>query len=729
MFGAMRLWAGRAVLATTLCGFAARAAAQTPLFGGTLYREYDLAMRTAHGVDPAARAYFGLYRDVSSGAIPANLRLWFVSNDGRTFADAYARNATLDDQRFRLLLERTGTFRFRLERDETPHLISTDARMPAGSILTGDSLGLPASRPVTDTVALNALFNASPSIGAVSIATRNTRAMVQITPRADLAIRADWDHTTRAGQRPMGMVFAGPGGPTREILEPIDHDLDRVRISPSLNRQRVQAQVSYEYSRFQNGYASVMADNPTMVTNTASAGSSIGRSALAPNNHAHTFAASGGLNIPGGSRLTASASYSVRQQDQAFVARTINPAIDTSAFGAIEPSLRGDIRTMMFNAGWTARPHRLVTVTTRYTYFDLADRTPELEFKGRVSADRSASQAIFTREKHPFSRQTAVAELTWRARPNAMLRVSDTWSAWARDTESREVGHTTEHIPKVTLDVSPLDWLNVRSSYRAGRRFGDGYNAVAVSQNPELRKFDMADRAQRRFDLSADASPIRTASLGLTYSAARSHFDWSGYGLLRDDNDIMGLDVSWSPSRRVALTAGVMRQTYDLLMRSRYRAGVQLTNVTFDWITNQRDTVTSWDASANLVLVPRKLEATLSMSRVLGLTHLNNSNPYTPTGADPTTNANATVTPFAPMYYYLRPMSAVVRYTLSQTLTISARVSSEDFESSDFRTGGLSPATGGQFYLANYLQGYGARFFTFSIAYRPWVPGLHRPAL
>jgi hypothetical protein len=60
---------------------------------------------------------------------------------------------------------------------------------------------------------------------------------------------------------------------------------------------------------------------------------------------------------------------------------------------------------------------------------------------------------------------------------------------------------------------------------------------------------------------------------------------------------------------------------------------------------------------------------------------------------------------------------------------VTARYETERWAQNDFRTAGLLPAEGNGVFLGNNLDNYNARFFTFSVSYRPHLLRIPRPAL
>ena len=89
--------------------------------------------------------------------------------------------------------------------------------------------------------------------------------------------------------------------------------------------------------------------------------------------------------------------------------------------------------------------------------------------------------------------------------------------------------------------------------------------------------------------------------------------------------------------------------------------------------------------------------------------------------------ASATASDFPDLRYELDPATAFLRYHVSESWTLSVRYSFERFKQVDFRTDGLQPSTGADIFLGSDPEDYRASYFTLTLAFRPWVPGLRRP--
>lgn len=717
-------------------GAPASAAAQTPMMGGTLYREFDVGVRSFRD-RPADSALFALerYRDLRQGVVVPDGRLWYVSENRQRMVEFRMARVGQRDQSYSLMAERLGRYRFRIDVTDVPHLLTTNARV------TGDPSGaLPAVRPDTATWNACAATGSSATCSALhrfGVGTGRTRAQLTLVPAPFWTIQAEYDRTTKNGSKPMGMIMgSSPGHPTREILEPVDHTLSRMRVAPALVRPRYRLQASYEYSSFGNANDAVVADNPTLAVSSATLGGASGRSALAPDNQAHTFALTGGVDA-GATRLTGSMSYGVRLQNAAFLPFTINSALDTSALLRDRASLEGDVRTFVAQVGSQTRIAPRLSLGVRLRHFELDDRTPHYEQHGRVTGDRSVSTALLEREAYSHSRQNASFDLRWRQGGFLAVQLSSLLDVWSRSTHVRERAHTSEFTPRLLVDVTPTGWVSLRTSLSKGWRTGSEYQQVASAQHPDARKYDMATRERERLDVTADVDlgalgaelslpSFGAVSLGLLYGRSRMDYTKTYYGVQYDHNDARGATLDVSPIPRVTFTAGYLYERWNAQAGSRYRAPPgSLGNTSYDWISRSNEALETFTLGASLIVIPRRLEVGIQWDSTRGRTTLDAFNPTPPAPA----TASALADPYPPMYYIMEPWSVVARYNLSQTMTVSARYSVEHFTQSDFRSDGLAPATTNSYYLGNDPVGYSARYLTVTFSYRPWIPGRSRAAL
>jgi MtrB/PioB family decaheme-associated outer membrane protein len=709
-------------LALLLCWGAAGplpepAAAQASLLGGTAYGDAELGVRLyLKRPAPTERAWFEQYRDLRPGLVAPSLRGWFDTDDGRSRLELLARVPGQTDENLLLRAQRLGSFTLELERDRTPHVFATTGRL-LGSAATRGVLTLPDPRPAAEA------YNAAPILKEVATHWTQDRLALRLAPGSFSSL-VQYSRIEKRGDRPMGMPFGSPGNNHREILEPIEHTMQQLRVAPALRRGRYQVQAWYDYSSFENAIPAVVADNPLVATDQATAGSSSGRTALAPSNHAHTLGLQGAMTLPLRGRISTTMSYGWRFQREPLLPYTINTAINTSDLAPLPQHLGGDVRTLLLRVAGTMRPLRTLTVGARFRHFELDDRTPAISLAGRVTADRSVSMVPMESHRYPYTRRSAGADLRWRIAVPLAVQLDYGFDEWQRDTHTREVGQTREHTPRVTLDLTPLHWLSLHSTYLRSERRGDGYAEIATAQLPLIRKHDLADRDRERFDIAAHAAPVPGVGLGASYSFGKNDYVDSEYGRGSDSNRASGVTAHWQPVQRVSFNASYETETFRMGQRSRYRvAPAQLDNESYDWISNTDDRVTTAGVGATAALVPRRLDVGFTWDHTRVTSQMTAHNPATPTGGTDAQNRSATATDFPETRYEYSPLGGFVRYRLTDNWMVSARYRQERFAAVDFRTDGLVPATGADLFMGNDLENYRARLLSFTVRYSPRIPG------
>jgi MtrB/PioB family decaheme-associated outer membrane protein len=695
--------------------------AQTPLPGGTGFADVELGLRFLLQ-EPAATelARFHEYRDLRSGPVVPRLRAWYDSDDGRQRVELLARYPGQTDGSLLLRGTRLGLLRWELERDRTRHVFSTNGRLLGTSPERG-VLTLPTPRPGIEA------FNAAPLLGQIATHWTQDRALLTLAPSTAWSVAAEYSQTRKRGDRPMGMAYGTAGNNHREVLEPIEHTTHHVRVAPSIRRAGYQLQASYDYSAFENSLSAMVADNPLVATDQATAGSARGRTALAPGNQAHTLALQGAVTLPLRARVGGTVSYGIRQQREAFLPYTINSAISTDGLSPLPAHLDGDVRTLLVRFSGSMRPTPAVSLGARFRHYELDDRTPAIALAGRVVNDRTLSVPASPLERHryPYARQSAGVDMRWRIAAPVALQLDYGYDEWKRDLHVREVTRTAEHTPRVVLDITPTDWLAIRSSYLRSQRRGDDYQEWASAQLPLLRKHDVADRDRERLDLSADVTTWPTLNFGASLAFGTSEYPDSPYGRSRDADRAAGVHAVWTPDQRVTMNVSVLRETFEVRQRSRYRVPpAQLDNESYDWVGNTDDEVLTAGLGITATVLPRRLDVGLGWDRVHVTSTMRALNPTAPTGGTDGQNAAAVGTDFPDITYTLTPASAWIRYRLGDNWSVNARYGYERFEQVDFRVDGLVPGTGADILMGNDLENYRSQVLTVGIRFAPRIPGV-----
>jgi hypothetical protein len=672
------------------------------------------------------QAKFLQYRDVPAGWLLESLFLQAAQPDNYKFLQVFGYHLGQQDQNLSVRANIPGTADIQLKWDRTPHVFSTNSRFLAIESSPG-VFTLPKPRPDT------ASLNRSAYVRAVKTQWDPMKLSFGYAPSRDLDFKAEFRHIDKNGYRPMGMVFGSPGTVAYEINEPIDQGMNDFRLTQAYRRAGMQVMLSYAYSSFSNAFVSVTANHPFNTTDSLRAGTSRGLSALPPSNHAQNIAGTASFKLPLHTRASASLAYGWRYQNANFPLPTINTMDFDSIVRAgyrFPGSLDGKARTSMMNLALNSRPVRPITISGRYRTYAFEDNTPHLTLPVKVSADRSfATPAI--PERFPYDRDNADVNVILHAPLAMTVTGSYAWERMDRDTAVRNVGRVIENTNRVAVDFNGISWATLRVSYGQGERRGNGYKQLTSSENIDARRFDQSDRNRRRLTLMAAASPFDELTLSGTYELGRDTFPNSKYGVQKDNSNLIGGDIDYMAFKRVSLSAGYARESYDNQFQERYRTGntpATTDNPTYNWIATNIDSTSTAYASVNATVMPDRVVVgglwQMSKSRF----QMRAYNPLTPTGGTAAQNQGAVAMDFPVATHRLTALSVHVTCQFSADWSFTSRYEREKFSNYDFRTSDLRPATGNQIFQGNDLLPYQAEYFTFVLSYRPNLLRKPRPA-
>jgi MtrB/PioB family decaheme-associated outer membrane protein len=550
------------------------------------------------------------------------------------------------------------------------------------------------------------------------------------------------------------MAFASPGGNFFEILEPIDQTVNDFRLKATYAGENWQLQAGYVFSSFENGFTKVTADNPCFglpaaITASspgcggdATGAQSAGATSLPPSNQAHTINLAGGINLPYRTRLTGNLAYSLRFQNESFMAQTINGALSGSGLLVLpQRSLNGMVGTGLVNLNATSRPLQPLTLTLKFRMFNLTDWSDEPIFQAHVLNDRTLVQEERTSPRFGYTRYDLGLDGRWKFAEPLALTVGTGWERWDR-VDHREAPQTDEIFGKVAVDATPWEWLMARLSYRPSFRRISEYNtfahhqhtvledetgaALIQGQSTLLRKFDEADRDRQRVDLLLQFFPLETVTASITGSWMYDDYLHSTLGLQQATNWSAGFDVGWTPSDRVALTAGYVHENIFQQQLSRNRivssAGSTLDATDYNWLSNNIDTVDTFHVGAKLALIPGRLDWNLGMNYSTATGQILTRNPNgPPTSGTPAQDSTATAKRMPAFEDTLIRVDTALRYHISKAWTLGLAYAYEQFTKHDWRTDTLNPFMPGvtsSIWLGVDTKDYAAHIIALTAAYR-----------
>ena len=670
---------------------------------------------------------FDEYRDLRTGGVLQQLLLGYTPRDSFSVYRLVARDLLQRDQSMWLQAMRPGTFDFNARWDRIPHTFSTDGRS-LGTTTAPGVYTLPVPRPDSNA------WRAAPYLAPIRTQWDPVKLSLGITPSESWDFKAEYTRIGKLGNRPMGMAFGGSSNPSREILEPIDQTVQDVRVSQgyAAKNRRFQVSASWDVSHFQNAFSSVQSDNPQQAANTAAAGAAVGRTALSPSNSANTGIFTGSLNLPAHTRVVATVSHSWMKQDAPFIANTTNTLL--ASVTVPRSSLGGDVQTSMMNASLTSRPTQDLSLSARLRSFDYKNNTPPLAMPQLVINDRSLA-AGDTSGANPFTKTNADLSANYRLPHSFSLGAGYAQEKWTRDPDRRNVTHTSESTPRVSLDFRGIDWLMLRSSYSKGSRRSDDYHQNNTTENPDFRRFDQADRDRERVSLLLVATPMEQSaplnqmSFTLDWTIGHDGYPNSPFGVQSDNSAMTSAAVDWAPSARFSVGAGFVREDFANLLHQRYRSGTQLANPTFDWVDRNTDRINTAFASFTANLIEDKLDVGGNFSLSDAMFHVYTVNPLPPSGTGATASnlLQATAADWPKVTQRSLPLTAFVRYLYNPDWAMTLRYQVETYNQNDFRTqnpsyvapGVLSPQIGNYYFEGNSYQNYYAGWVTLVITWKP----------
>ncbi|HET7342045.1 MAG TPA: MtrB/PioB family outer membrane beta-barrel protein, partial [Methylomirabilota bacterium] len=335
-----------------------------------------------------------------------------------------------------------------------------------------------------------------------------------------------------------------------------------------------------------------------------------------------------------------------------------------------------------------------------------------------------------------FRRQNADLDARYQLLAPVALTVGTGWEHWDRNSH-REVPETDEFFGKLAVDVTPADWLLVRTSYRPSFRRINEYNTRAhaahvVEEDPAaalqgqsilLRKFDEAERDRQRVDMEWQITPWDT--LTITPSASYRYDDYiaSVLGLQQEVSWSLGIDVGWTPNRRLSVSGGYVHEVNEQKMRSRSRPVTGATTfdfADFEWISFMADTVDTMHTGVNVALIPGVLDWVAGVNYATATGRIETRNPVAPASGTAAQRASATAKPMPAVEDSLLRLDVALKYHFWKSWTATLGYAFESFQKEDWRTDTLRPFVPGvtSIFLGNDARNYDAHIVGVTLGYR-----------
>ena len=594
---------------------------------------------------------FNEYRDLRDGFYIQDFSLDVLNYKNGWFMDLKGNNVVRKDQNVYLKFGNLKkNWNIEINNNQTPHSINNNAKTPfidlgdglfkvpylSGITKDGDNAtGTPSLVPTTSQMMINDDIIAKylgTALYPVNLATQRDRTTLALNlpDLGALKFGVDFMFETRQG---LGNSY-GPIGdrPPRtlnvQIMEPIKYNTNEVNLKSSYSVKLLQLNFDYLFSNFNNRIENMVWQNMffspdagkdyiAAVAGTERNVSSYAQRSLAPDNFAHNFTFSGGIDLPLNSRFNTIAVLGIMKQNQELLPYSYsNLGGDVSATNGDgknwndlsklpRKTAEAEMQTMRLDMEYTINPVNRLNVRAYMRYYKLDNNTPSAQWRyvtqdvagttGDVAYINRRINLAYAYDKQKYGLDLRHYMVFW----NTSLELQV-----ARENIHRKFreGDTGENMLELEMRTKPVNRLSLSASYLAGNRTGDSYNYMATSQSywytfeqganqvdnpqflfanhPDLRKYDLSDRIRHEFkfdvlyfadnfDISAtyrrrsnnfDSDVVSIAPLANTTVPIPNPADKNEMtpgqqlGLLKDVRDIFGINTQFTPGEKLTFS-------------------------------------------------------------------------------------------------------------------------------------------------------------------------------
>jgi hypothetical protein len=752
---------------------------------------------TGVDADGGRDAKFEKNRDIPSGLVLEYLELSQAVSNGWWQMKAW--DATQLDERFLLRAGFGEKVRLRIGYQSTPYRVGDGARSVLGNgpldsygptYRIGDFIQQTMEDPDGDLTPFfpppgdpsdNALVQGLASdllagTSRFSLGSRRRTGSLGITIQATRhwSFKVDLSHEMRDGTQALGsgtyqrITDVDGDGTTDydyyfsvrgvELPAVIDYRTTRFDASANYTSKSWFVNIGAGASLFDNRHLGITYDNPFWFNGVnATSGSrrglwEEGRVSLEPSNEAYNLSLSGGVNLPGRTRITAAVSLGEYRQDEEFLPITTNPATiatadinrDGSTDAQDDPTLApADIQgipsridgtrtigsnldaesdTMAIDFAVTSRPIRNLTLTGRYRSYEYEGQEGIQVVPARTEYIESQVKLDFKNDlilhvPPDFTRETYGVEAAYRFAPWLKVkgfakrksydydRYEDPDGNVSRDSGSRAVEATDDDIYGITARFAASDWLSGRLTAQSADREYEGDYTVGFSGELEtVRQYDIANRERDAAHLQLDFMLTDAFTVGVGYSMYDDEYPDSEFGLQEGETTALNLNLNYAADNGVNVFFYADRSEWDADMHLRTKcsncappAGFAPWDVpNYDWMSEYKDGTLAFGGGVSFKAGSRSWIEILA-NYVSAEVEQSTRNPDTPTELDPNNPRVGEVANVAVGYDFPDQENTILsteirlRHRISDRLTAGLWWLYESFDLDDFQWDDLEP--------------------------------------
>jgi MtrB/PioB family decaheme-associated outer membrane protein len=470
----------------------------------------------------------------------------------------------------------------------------------------------------------------------------------------DWTITSAWRHEHKEGYQPQSLTIAGKpslatssatttatsaytSGVMAYFLQPVNYDTDRFDLAAQYATRAYQAQLSYNFSQFQNNTLSSTLANPLALSS-----STYGNPALIapiyvlpPSNSAHQIKGQFATNLTPTTRLNVNVAYGVQVQNEALINGSGTPAVPN----ATEPAqnLQGFIETIYGNVALSSQPIKGLDLRLAYTIDNRDNETPRnVWISNTTSTAINATAASgytygYTTPNFPFTfrHQSLAGEAGYRLWGQTRLSVSDTLEDMYRSYGLSSDVETNRTTIKLRGPIAGGLFGSLSGTYED--RWAQNYNPNAIwniinatahadttTDLSTFLAFFQSSRKHAEIKAMLDESPVDGLSISLIGKASRDTYPSNVLGMRNNRNLSIGPDVGWEVSKDLSLHAFYTYQQLYFDESALWQGGSGTSAYYVPFHIADTNSVQTAGVTADWKVIPNKLKVTFDAALSYG---------------------------------------------------------------------------------------------------------------
>ena len=514
---------------------------------------------------------------------------------------------------------------------------------------------------------------------------------VGYSPAKRWKLRADYKRSEREGLSRSSGSFSFSAV---EFAAPIEYVTDDLEIALSYAANRWQASLTYFGSVFTNDNESLTWDNPY----TAAAGVDTGQLALPPDNEAHQVSLAGSVLLPARTTLNGQLSLGHMTQNTDLLPYTTNALLLTSPLPVTSAGAEAD--TLNINIRAVSSPWRKVTIEGELRYNDFDNKTPVNVYDYVVTDSRPASDAV---PSSAYDYERRDIKLRGEYRPSRQLKLYAGFDNkhFERNRQDRRRTTTNRLWFRLRSRLGPSSDLDF--DVFTEDRDGSVYETVpnpAATENPLMRKYNMADRERSGVKLRGSVYPGERSDFGWEFELGKDQYKESAIGLTETEYLRVGADFSYLISDAASAYVNVYNEQIETDQRNSESFALP------DWAATTDDTFTTAAIGLNYpqLIGPVDMRFGYTWSRSIGETR---------------NDTSGVPSSFPDMRTERQTLNLGLSYPFNESLSVGFDYYFESFDSDDWHLDGVDPDT-----ISNLLAlgadawNYDVSVFYFSVRYQ-----------